>query len=177
MKRMKILIMRISILGAIAGGCQQPVQKNVPPGDKPPTFYEDITWVSLMVDLPLLNDNNDRIPDGVLARVMLLRPGQPGYVAGKGTVIFHLMQRFRTPSGNSETRELHKWTISEEEFTRSVVRQRFGLISHQVALYWGNLNPKGRGIYLQAEFIRTDKQHIMSRPVGIVLSSSSPTGE
>lgn len=174
---MKKLVVVIVALEALLLGCQQPDRKINGSPDKPPVFYEDISWVSLMVDLPLLDDDDDKQPDGVLARVMLLRPNQPDFVAGKGTVVFHLIKRIRVSSGNFENREIYKWTISEEEFTRSVVRQRFGLISHQVALYWGKARPKGKGIYLQAEFIRPDGKKISSRQVSIILPAEAAIGD
>jgi hypothetical protein len=175
-KIMKKLVLGIAVLVEILGGCQQPTTRPGSSGNQAPVFFEDIAWISLMVDLPLLNDDEGKTPNGVLARVMLLRNNQSDYVAGKGSVIFHLMQRVRNSSGNYENQEMHTWRISEDEFAQSVVRQRFGLISHQVALYWGNLKPNGRGVYLQAQFIRTDKKEIWSRPVTIALPSNSETG-
>ncbi|MFA5865232.1 MAG: hypothetical protein WC975_11165 [Phycisphaerae bacterium] len=156
-------------LAALIGGCQS-ANRASGPVDKPPIFYEDINWVSLMVQLPLVDEDGDKQPDGISVRVMLLRPNEPKFVAGKGTMIFHLMRREKLPDGTLDDKEIYKWTLVPDDFVKSVVRQGFGIVCHQMVLYWKNLHPHGTGIYLRAEFIRTDQKVLQSRIVPISVS-------
>jgi len=169
-------IASIAVIFALLGGCQE-MNKKTDSGDKLPTFYEDIVWISLVVDLPMIDEDRDQQPDGAQVRIMLLRSNQPEYVAGKGKVNFYLMKRIKTPAGTFKNIQLYKWTISEEDLARAVVRQRFGFVCHQIALYWANVRPRGNNVYLQAEFIRTDNTRIMSRPVTLALPTNSGAGK
>jgi len=169
MNKAPFMVSVVFVLTAGLPGCQEANRTTTNPADRPPTFYEDIVHISLLVDLPLIDEDGDHEPDGALVRVMLLRPGQPEYVAGKGSVIFHLYRRVRTESGPFVNQEMYTWKVSQEDFTRAVVRQRFGFIGHQLSIYWGNLRPTGPGVFLQAEFVRTDKQVLRSRPVSLAL--------
>jgi hypothetical protein len=171
----RVLWMILFALTAGLWGCQDPNRTTTNPADRPPVYFEDVVHASLLIDLPLLDEDGDRDPDGVLVRLMLLRPGQSEYVAAKGTAVFHLYRRVHTEAGPFQNQELYTWTISPDDFARAVVRQRFGFICHQMALYWGNLHPRGGGVYLQAEFIRPDKKVLRSRPISIALPEAQKT--
>jgi hypothetical protein len=151
-------------------GCQQANQISMDKMEQKPKIYTDIIWVSLSVQMPYLDEDNDQYPDGVVVDVMLNRPGEKGFIAGRGTLIVHLLRRARDEKGILNDKELYKWTILEDEFLQSIVRQRFGLICHHMALYWHGIpQPKGNGLYLQAEFIRTDKKQLISRMVALTI--------
>jgi len=175
MKRSSVL--SAAGLMACLCACQQPTGRDgVAPGDKPPVFYEDIVWVSLMVQTPLIDEDRDKIPEGISVIVYLTRPNQSDFVAGRGRMVFRLIKKTKAASGRMEDVELRKWEVSEEQFTRGVVRQGFGLVCHRMALYWENLNPRGSGIYLRGEFIRKDGQRVMSRPVSLILPDNPRAG-
>jgi hypothetical protein len=165
----------ILLLAGWLTGCQQPNQRQASFRDKLPTFYEDINGIALSVQIPYIDEDNDHEPDGVMVDVMLNRPNEKAFVAGRGTVIFHLFQRAKSPQGQFVNTELYKWTVSEDEFAKAVVRQRFGLICHHMALYWAGVQPQGSGIYLQAEFIRIDQKRVVSRMVSIAVADQ-PSG-
>ena len=167
MKTIAMLIISF-LLFALSSGCQQ-MDRKTAMSSEAPKFYEDIIWVSLSLERPFLDDDNDRIPDGVLVRAMLTRPNEKAFVAGKGTLIIHLINRTRNEQGTFSDRKMHTWTINEEDFQGAIVRQRYGIICHQMAIYWYGVNPKGPGWYLQAEFIRTDKQRVVSRLISLTI--------
>ncbi|NLE29231.1 MAG: hypothetical protein GX629_06145 [Phycisphaerae bacterium] len=167
MKTTALLICSV-LLFVGSTGCQQPIRQTTPPSEAA-IFYEDIVWVTLSLERPFLDDDNDRIPDGVLVRAMLNRPNEKSFVAGKGTLIIHLIKRTRNEQGIFHDKEMYTWTINEEDFERAVVRQRYGIVCHQMAIYWYGVNPRGPGWYLQAEFIRTDKQRVVSRLISLTI--------
>ncbi len=133
-------------------------------------FYNDISWVSLVANTPLIDIENDGIADGVSIRLYFYRKGNPKPVAAKGTVILHLFQRVKLPDGKINDKELRKWTLSSEQLARSVAIERFGLLCHYVELYWSDITVKAPDVYLRAEFVRNDNRRIFSRPVYLAIT-------
>lgn len=170
----------VSILVFGLSGCQEasrrPMTATAPAAEKLPEPCEDIIHVALLVDLPLIDDDGDGRPDGAQIKVMLNRPNQPDYVPGRGALIVHLMKRQRDDSGKFHDTELYVWKVTPEKFAQAVVRQRFGLVCHQMALYWIGVEPEGAGVHLRAEFIRTDGKRLWSRPVTLSLPPASRRG-
>jgi hypothetical protein len=154
------------IIAAFFCGCQETSKPFLGPMEQKPKIYEDIIWVSFSIEMPYLDADNDHYPDGILVDVTLNRPNEKAFVAGRGSMIFYLIQRTKDSKGLITNKELYKWEVPEDKVLRSITRQRFGLICHHIALYWHGIpQPKGNGLYVQAEFIRTDKQRIVSRMV------------
>jgi hypothetical protein len=166
---MKMIAWRVIALLLIVAfsGCQQPVKKTT----TAPAFtvYEDIVWVSLSVDQPYLDVDQDQTYDGAIVRVMLNRADEKSFVPGKGTFILRLIKRVKDEKGAFVDREMHKWTIPQEKFEQSVTRQRYGLICHMITVYWYGVNPRGPGWYLQGDLIRTDGKHVVTRMLSLTI--------
>jgi hypothetical protein len=163
--RVKICLISFVIITSFLG-CQEPAKPLLGPMEQKPKIYEDIIWISFSIEMPYLDTDSDHYPDGILVDVTLNRPNEKAFVAGRGTMIFHLLQRTKDSRGLLADKELYKWEVTEDKVMRSITRQRFGLICHHIALYWHGIpQPKGNDLYVQAEFIRTDKQRIVSRMV------------
>ncbi len=163
-------------------GCKSPVSTrpvSLIGSHRKPTglkFYNDISWVSLVAHTPLIDIENDGIPDGVRVKVYLYRKGDPKPVAGKGTIVFHLFQQVKSTSGQIENKELYQWIVTPDELARYVTRERFGLICHQLKLYWTNVKIEKPDVYLQAEFVRDDGTKVVSLPVylAITITNTKP---
>jgi len=179
MKR-RVFLLTVSVSLVLCAACQQPSVRTTtqmaptsPRGQSPqnamPVFYDDIVWVSLMVDVPFLDADGNKTPDGVSVRVMLNRPGEKKYVAGRGAANIYLVQRVRLANGQFEDKQLKMWHVDEATFVRAVQRQRFGLVGHKMDLFWTGVRPEGANLYLRAEYIRPDQKHLWSRPVCIVI--------
>jgi hypothetical protein len=169
---MKTIVWRVIALFLMVAlsSCQQPAKKT--PAHPDITFYEDIVWVSLSVDQPYLDVDQDQTYDGAIVRVMLNRADQKSFVPGKGTFILRLIQRAKDEKGTFVDREMHKWTIPQDKFEQSVTRQRYGLICHMITVYWYGVTPQGPGWYLQGDFVRTDGKHVITRMLSLTISNN-----
>jgi hypothetical protein len=173
MKTIAAILISGFLMFFVLPGCQQPV-KTAKPSPDTPKFYEDIVWVTLSIERPFLDDDMDHIPDGVLVRIMLNAPNEKAFVAGKGSLVIHLIKRVRNEKGTFIDQEMHTWNIKEEDFERALVRQRYGIICHQMAIYWYGVAPQGPSWYLKADFIRTDQKKVGSRLISLVIPERDP---
>jgi hypothetical protein len=157
------IIMAVCISGfALICSCVSSGRQYVNLPDGPVPLYEDISWVSFSIQQPYIDEDKDGKFDGVIVEVMLNRPKEKAFFAGRGELIMYLIQREKDEKGRFINKVLYDWNIPEDAFADAVVRQRFGLICHRMALHWGALNPGGTGLYMKAEFVRTDGNHIAS---------------
>lgn len=136
------------------------------------TRYDDIARMSVIASSPLVDYDDDRIPDGVSIHVYLRRANEDTPVAGNGAMLFHLIRRTKNPQGRPSDEELYVWRLAAEDVTQAVERDRFGLLVYRMELYWRKLTVRGPGIHLLGEFTRPDGHVVRSSILPLPITSS-----
>lgn len=166
MKKNHIAYMLIAIF--LLTGCQQPKQgirkENI-------TSYTDIAWISLLASYPLLDVDHDGNSDGAMVIVYMYRKDDPKPVAGNGSLVFHLIHRTKSASGQVNDKELKQWMLSPDEVAKSIAKERFGLFCHRIEIFWNNVKIPSSGVFIQAEFVTPDQKVIRSKPLHISTTS------
>jgi hypothetical protein len=157
----------VLLFGVLAGCQQQTNQTALQHREEIPQGHDNISYVSLIVESPLLDEDNDKIFDGVPIKLYFYLADQKRPVPGKGEIKIYLVKRTKNKTGRFDDNELYTWTVTPEQLARSVTRDRFGLLCHQMAIYWVGVSPKGIGNYLRAEFIRGDKKTLRTKPIPV----------
>ncbi len=168
MKTSTIILSSFLLIAFILTGCQQGRKKI---SRQKIVTYKDITRISLLATYPLLDVDHDGVSDGAMVLVYMYRDDHPKPVAGNGSLVFHLMCRTKSPSGQVEDKELKQWMLAPDEVARSIVKERFGLFCHRIEIFWTDVKVPPEGVFLQAEFVSPSQKIVKSSPLHLSTST------
>lgn len=71
--------------------------------------------------------------------------------------------------------ELYKWQVPAETLSQALGADTFGA-SYRLEIYWKGVQPRGRGVYIQGEFIRKDRSVVQSHLIPLSVPLAPPVG-